>query len=223
MISIHPQLIPAFLVNSENEFTERLRAVEHVSPLVQIDIMDGTLVAPRSWADAETISRLSPVMEYELHLMVNEPRPIIEAWHAKVPGLRRTIWHVEAPLDHTLLLSHCKERGIEAGLAISPQTNLDAITSFLPLMDELLILGVRPGASGQALIESTLHKATEAHRQFPDLTLGFDGGVSLQTTERILATGVQRLYAASAIFHAPKPAQAITEFQKLIESTRAHI
>jgi ribulose-phosphate 3-epimerase len=121
-------------------------------------------------------------------------------------------------MNHAALLAACKQNGLEVGLAVAPNTGLHLIELFHHDLDELLILGVQPGYSGQSLIASTLDKAREAAQHFSNMTIGFDGGVSPTTAAEILTTGVKRLYTASALFDTEHPKETLKKFQTLIQS-----
>ncbi|QQR61120.1 hypothetical protein IPH19_01490 [Candidatus Uhrbacteria bacterium] len=202
---MNTEIIPAILVQDEQTFIERLRMVEGLVTSVQIDCMDGHFVANRSWYEAGSIDT---TLGIELHLMVSDPRLTIQAWR-RVPQLERAIWHIEIPMDHTAAIEDCRELGIECGLAISPETPVEKLLPYLERIDEVLVLGVTPGWSGQKLIASTIEKISAVKHINPAIFVGFDGGVTLDNLKSIAEAGADRINLASALFKTPDPRETL--------------
>ena len=205
-------IIPAILVKDEADFVEKLRIVEALAPIVQVDVMDGKFVPNVTWCDLAALKTLQTKTTYELHLMVEDPEPLIRE-AIMVPNVARIVWHVESMGDHRELLSLCRSYSKEGGLAISPDTPADNLKPYDGRMDEVLILGVKPGFSGQAIIPSTIGKARELHTLFPTVPLAFDGGVTADAIPALREAGVTRFCVASAIFDAKDPEAAFDLLQ----------
>lgn len=203
-----PELIPALLCENETSFRDQLTLVEQEVSWVQIDILDGTLYPNQSWADPNVMSAWDIRPSLELHIMVQDPERIIEQWKNSL-NFKRAIWHVEANIDHAALIQKVRDMGHEVGLAIAPSTSPDALTPYLESIDRVLILGVEPGWSGQALIPETLEKVHVLKTRSPRSMIEFDGGVTDETLEKIIQTGVQSICAASLIFKHPPVTERI--------------
>lgn len=201
------QIIPAILAKTEDEFRSKLAAIEGAAPLVQIDVMDGAFVPNESWFDPTVVKSIKTYTKFELHLMVNDPKKILEAcidWTQLV----RVIWHVEAPVDQAELIAWAKGRGWQVGLAINPATPSSTIDPFAETLDEILVMGNAPGFSGKELMDEAVARAEEFHATWPPLAIGFDIGVNAKTIPRLVEAGVERLCAASSIFGTDDPKQA---------------
>lgn len=196
-----PEIIPALLIKDAETFRTRLKLVEGLVQTVQIDCMDGHFVDNRTWYDAEPTDT---TLEIELHLMVSDPVAVIRAWK-RIPQFVRAIWHVEIGVDHASIIKEYKTLGLEIGLALSPETSMERIAPYADAIDEVLILGVNPGWSGQALIPSTLEKADEIKHRWPGMLVGFDGGVTEANLKDVLRHPIDRLCIASAIFESADP------------------
>ncbi len=208
-----PELIPAILAKDAAAFRERLKISEGIARCIQIDCLDGHFVSNRTYHEA---APLDTTLEIELHLMVSDPLAVIRAWK-RVPQFVRALWHFEIPVDHQNIINECKALGIESGLAISPETPLERLEPFIEFLDEVLVLGVTPGWSGQAVIPSTITKAQEIKKRWPSIIVGFDGGITRALIPRLLEAGVDRICAASAIFADAHPRAAAQSLKKLIE------
>lgn len=200
-----PEIIPAILVPDQGTMIERMRLVEGLATAVQIDCMDGHFVNNRSYYQAESIDT---TLGIELHLMVRDPMSVIREWR-RIPQFMRAIWHVEIPVDHSSLIRECRGLGIECGLAISPETSVESVAGYLAEIDELLVLGVKPGWSGQTLIEAALKKPADAKRINPSIVTGFDGGVTQENLTSIIQAQTDRICIASTIFASSNPRETL--------------
>ncbi|MBP6945341.1 hypothetical protein KBD61_03385 [Patescibacteria group bacterium] len=211
-----PELIPALLCQDETSFHDRLKMVESEVPWVQVDILDGTLYANTSWADAHVISTWHINTSLELHLMVEDPAHIISTWNT-VTSFRRAIWHIEAKIDHTSLIQAVRNTGREVGLAIAPSTPLEKLTPYLADIDRVLILGVEPGWSGQPLIPTSLEHVRQLQKQTPHPTISFDGGVTEETLPGIIKAGAESICASSLIFNHPPIPERLQEIRAKLD------
>ncbi len=195
-------IVPALLCESAKEFEEKLRIVEGHTNLVQVDVLDGSMFGVTNWFDAVKVGAFSTDVKFELHLMVENPIPIIEAWKQHVPGLVRAIVHAEVSRPTGTLVDYIKEvLKLEAGMAVNPETPLSAIDQVMHLIDQLTIMGVHPGASGQSFIgDSIVKKIARARSHRSDLIIEMDGGLTDELIEPLTAAGADRLCAASLIF-----------------------
>ena len=215
-----PEIIPSILVESHQEFEKRLHLFENDCTTVHVDILDGSLFPAVSWFDAEAVGAMRTNVKFEIHLMAENPLPIIEAWKKEVPGLIRAIVHAEMHRPTGTVISHIKDLlKLEAGVAINPESPLEEIRAVMHEIDQLTIMGVRPGASGQTFLgESVLDKIRSVHAQHPTLPIEIDGGVRPELLGPLCKAGCTRLCAASMIFNANDPAQALLRAQTAIST-----
>jgi ribulose-phosphate 3-epimerase len=204
------EIIPAILAQDEETFRARLKIAEALAPCVQIDILDNTLYPFASWCEPAALKAIETKAKLELHLMVSNPK----RWLNELRGLqnlKRAIWHIEAHVDHAELILMCQDWGLEAGLAIAPKTPLADIEPFAEMVDEILVLGVEPGRSGQTLDPETIKRAKAIALSYPNAAVGFDGGVTRENAGALREAGITRLCAASSIFGAEDPKAAYEE------------
>lgn len=207
------ELIPSLLVQSHKEFEERLRLVDQKVKTVHIDILDGSIYPHVSWHDSQVVEDIVTPVQYEIHLMVENPLPIIAEWKARVPNLVRAIIQSELDRPVGLILEEIKQiHKLEAWLAINPESPIkDGLTTEANL-DGVLVMGVHPGASGQPiLLDLTVSKVRQLRGDFPTLPIACDGGVTQENAETLVKAGCNKLVVASAIFSAPNPTQALDE------------
>jgi ribulose-phosphate 3-epimerase len=217
-------IIPSLLVSTQEEFEQRLRLIENEVNTVQVDILDGSMFNGTSWFDPEVVGTWDTPVNFELHLMVENPLPIVEAWAKHVQGTVRAIIHAELdrPLGTLIEMIHqnCK---LEAGIALNPETPIDEIHHVIEHVDAILVMGVHPGSSGQGLGdtkcgiggEAILEKVQRIHDRYPEIILEADGGVNQETITEFIRHGCSKLSASSAIFNSENPVDSLHKLQEL--------
>lgn len=213
-----PQIVPAFLVESEQNFEQQLRQIENDCTLIQIDVLDGTLFPHISWFDAVTIGQHATNVEIELHLMVENPIPIIEAFQKNVPTFKRAIVSAEMHRPTGSVTAYVKDiLKLEVGVAINPETPMKEIEEVLHEIDQLTIMGVHPGSMGQPFAgEAILDKIRQARHHRPDLMIEVDGGVTEELIPKLIEAGVNRIISGSLIFKSPNPTQQLQRLNQLM-------
>lgn len=207
-------VVPAILAKSEKEFVRKLKQVEGAVPLVQVDVMDGAFVPNKTWFNAKRVERIETKTAFELHLMVNDPRRIMDAWRG-VKTLKRVIVHVESPARIGSIIRAAKKAKLELGLAISPGTPPSRVTRHLRSIDLVLVMGGRPGFSGKPLDSNTIDTVRAIRKKSKTIPIGFDIGVSAETIPTLVQAGVTNICAASAIFRAKNPRREIKRLQRI--------
>jgi len=217
-----PEIIPAILVDSKEEFIRRLRLVEKEVETVQVDVLDGSMFDATSWFDATVIGKIETPLKFELHLMIENPLPVIEEWNKYVPGFTRAIIHAEISRSLGAIINAVKVNlKKEVGIAINPATPLEAIDNHLHTLDEILIMGVEPGASGRNYVGSVAEeKLAQAAHHAPQITRGIDGAVTLERLPSLLKSGAERFCVGSAIFSNENPKEMLRNLQKLLSNTK---
>lgn len=215
------QIVPAFLVTSEKEFEEKLRLVENDCSLIQVDVLDGSLFPNISWFDPLAIGQMSTTVEMELHLMVENPIPIIEAWQKHVPTFKRAIVSAEMHRPDGAVTAHVKDMlSLEVGIAINPETPLKEVEEVLHEIDQLTVMGVHPGKSGQNFEgEYILNKISQAKHHRPELIVEMDGGATEELIPKLLEAGVDRIVCGSLIFGNGNPTQQLQRLNKIVDNT----
>jgi ribulose-phosphate 3-epimerase len=214
-------IVPAFLVQSEQEFIEKLKLVEQDCSLIQVDVLDGSLFPNTSWFDPIAIGQMSTSVEIELHLMVENPIPIIEAWQKHVPTFKRAIVSAEMHRPDGSVTAYVKDiLHLDVGVAIDPETPLKEIEEVLHEIDQLTVMGVHPGKSGQAFEgEYILDKIKQAKHHRPELVIEMDGGVTEELIPKLIEAGIDRIVCGSLIFKNEQPTKELQRLNQLVQKT----
>lgn len=226
------EIVPAILVQSEKEFKMNLHAVENDCSLVQIDILDGTLFKNITWNDAQKVGSIKTDVEIELHLMVENPIPIIQEWMQHVKTLKRVIVHAEMHRPIGSIVSNIKDiSDLEIAVAINPETPIGAIEEVIHSIDQLTIMSVHPGFQGQKFgdeqhvgsAESIFHKIEQAKNHKSDLIIEIDGGVTDELIKPLAQSGVNRICAGSLIFKNNEPTKKLIELTETLKTLNNHV
>jgi ribulose-phosphate 3-epimerase len=209
------RVVPAILTEDYRALERMVRQAELFTSWVQFDIMDGLFVPPQSVNSSE-IAAVKPDFEFDVHLMVRHPESYFESF--RLAGARRITMHFEACVHPRDWLMYVKKLGLEAGLAINPETPAEEITpSIAEQSDMLLLLSVHPGYYGKPFIPEVLDKLKELRREYPGMRIGMDGGIKAENITRVAAAGVDEICVGSAIFAAADPAEAFKRLNSLAE------
>ncbi len=213
-------ITPAILAKDEQSFRHYLQYAHQLpSGRWHVDILDGSLYDTHCWHDATTVGSVHDLPEIELHLMVRDPLPHILAWHRHVSSLCRVL--LDADMPHLeKMLRHIHALRLDASLVLNPATSPDVCAQFVADIDEVVVMGVSPGASGQAFLgEEVIAKIQRLRALFPSLAVAVDGGVHLENVSSLARAGVTRIVAASALWksHSPLDAHlALQEASKIV-------
>ena len=179
---------------------------------LHLDVMDGVFVPNISFGFPimEQVARQT-TLKLDAHLMIVDPDRYLERFVAL--GLHVLTVHYEACTHLHRTLTHIRELGALAGIAINPHTPVSLLESILPYTDLVLVMSVNPGFGGQSFIPNTLDKIralrTMAERLNPELIIEVDGGVNVQNAGALYDAGATALVAGNAVFKSPDPLQTI--------------
>ena len=188
------QIIPAILAITEEEYKQKLQKIENSGSFkngwVQIDLMDNKFVQNQS-IGIEVVAKYPTDLKVEAQLMVEYPSNWIdELVKVKVD---RIVFPVEDGENIRERLQHIKNHGIEAGLSLNPETQVDVVKPYLDNLDVILIMSVDPGFGGQEFKPEVISKIKELKELRPDLIVGVDGGVSSENVKQIVESGADYL------------------------------
>jgi len=196
-VAIFPSLISADLLNLHQE----IKTLEPYCQGFHIDVMDFHFVPNLTWGFAFIESIASATnLPLSIHLMVDEP----EAFARRLkPRQGDTItFHIEAVTK--IIIEYLNKSDAEVGIALKPSTSLEKIYPYLAHVDEVLLMSVEPGSSGQPFINESIARLKELNKYRDQKKLTFkivmDGGINAQNLPELIANGVDQVAIASAIF-----------------------
>ncbi len=221
------EIIPAVLPKSFKELKQTLGRLNGLVSLVQIDIADGNFVPNATWpytkehdehfealANQEEGLPFWEELDFEIDLMVAFPEEVLEQWLNV--GASRVVLHYESNENIADAIALAKDLELEVGLAIGHETELPKISKLIADVDFIQCMGIRKaGYQGQEFEQETISRVAVLRKEYPELSISVDGGVTLENALDLIAAGATRLVVGSAILTSSDISATIEEFQDL--------
>jgi ribulose-phosphate 3-epimerase len=189
----------------------QVQLVEPYADIIHVDIMDGHFVPPIALGTV-VVESLRPVTDRTLHghLMVEAPESFFD--ELREAGLDVVSFHVEAVPEPGPAIRKARDAGLGVGLTMNLETPVDRVFPYLEQIDDVMLMSIRPGWSGQHLNPEVYPRLeavrAEVDRSGRPVDVEIDGGVKLDNAERAVRAGATVLIAASGIFREHDPAEA---------------
>lgn len=202
-----PIKISASILNSDlsclGETAEKIagNGIEYL----HFDVMDGEFVENITYGSAIQKSvKARTTALIDTHLMVQDPARQIPLFAAA--GSDIITFHLESYGDPFDLIEQIHKLGVKAGVAIKPNTPVDAVLPCVSRADMILVMTVEPGYGGQGFIPETVEKVREIHdyatRLGYDIDIQVDGGINDKTAPLVKEAGANVLVAGTYLFNA---------------------
>ncbi|KAG8826693.1 RIBULOSE-phosphate 3-epimerase [Serendipita sp. 401] len=161
-----------------------------------------------------------PGIFMDCHMMVAEPEKWVDDVAKAGGGLY--CFHYEATKNPLALVQQIRDKGMKAGIALSPDTPSSVITDEVGnAVDMILVMTVHPGKGGQKFIEECVVKVSELRARFPNVNIEVDGGVGPKTVEVCAEAGSNVIVAGTAIFAAEDPEGVIQQLKASVDKAQA--
>ena len=187
---------------------------------LHLDVMDGHFVPNLSFGPPVLKAlKAHTSLPIDVHLMVSNPLAWVDPFQQA--GAASLAFHLESggpePSEgrsrgHQILRA-IHQGGLQAGLALHPDTPLWRLEPFLEAADFILVMTVIPGKGGQGLLPQALDRVAAVRalreQQGHSFNIQVDGGVTPQNAPRLWEAGADVLIAGTAILGAPDYRQAV--------------
>jgi ribulose-phosphate 3-epimerase len=201
-----------------------VKAVEGSADIIHIDIMDGHFVPPIALGTV-VVASLRPCTDLTLHghLMVDAPESFFE--ELAEAGLDVVSFHHEAVGDPEPAVAKARAAGMRAGITLNLETPVEMVFPYLELVDDVMLMSIRPGWSGQDLNPEVYPRIETVRREVDrrglEIDVEIDGGVKVANAQRAFDAGATVLIAASGIYQAPDKAEAARELARIARGAKS--
>jgi transketolase len=220
---IAPSIIAGDMTNLEKEIK---RCDDGRADYIHLDVMDGQFV-PNTTFDHTKIKELRPLtlIPFDAHLMINEPVKHVKDYVDAGSDIITVHTEVCDESSFGEIQDILRSNQVSVGLAINPDTELpDWSKKFLPSLDQLIVMSVIPGKSGQKYIEASHEKTQKLVQILKENNFeGYieaDGGVTLDNVGECFVDGARAFVGGSAIIGQNDVRLVIREFRNRVLRSR---
>ena len=111
--------------------------------------------------------------------------------------------HIEVKKDYRALAAKVHEAGGLFGLAVNPETDVEAIKEYLGVLDTVTLMLVHPGAAGAKMVDGIMDKVAGMRRFLDtngreDILISVDGSVSKERANLMAGMGADIFVGGTA-------------------------
>lgn len=199
-------------------------ALEHGVDVIHFDVMDYHFVPNMTFGPMflKALHQRYPKAVFDVHLMVSPiTEQLVDDFIAA--GAAWISFHPEACVHVERMLSHIRDQGVKAGLALNPGSGIELLRYLWHVLDFVLVMTVNPGYGGQSLLPSCLTKVEDVRRMAAKesdhrILIEVDGGVKAQNIATVAESGARVFVVGSAFFGAKDKAQALADLRGALDA-----
>ena len=204
------ELAPSILSADFAHLAEQVHAAEEGGAAVlHVDVMDGHFVPNITIGPLVVRSlRKATKLPLDCHLMIEDPDKYIADFAEA--GADWISVHQEACVHLHRTLDCIRQHKCRAGVVLNPATPVETLSEVLDMVDYVLVMSVNPGFGAQKFIPGSLQKISRLTKLRAERNLNYrievDGGVALDTVQKVVRAGAEILVAGNAVFGKGDPA-----------------
>lgn len=208
------EIVPAIIAKDFEDYKSKVDLLRGETSWFHLDVVDGKFAPNVTWGDAEKISAHDPDAFLSVHLMVDAPESQILGWAKS--AARKIFFHHESTASHDEIIRICKENETDVGIALRPETSIDAVSPWSEEIDSVLVLAVDPGFYGSGFKEEAIQKVRDLRKLYPDLEIVLDGGMNVERAKSAVLAGANTIVSGSFIFNSEDPKKALRDLKNVV-------
>lgn len=175
---------------------------ENGADMLHIDVMDAHFV-PNLTFGPDFIKAMQAVttMPVDVHLMVDDPELIMSKFPVRKGDIVSP--HIEIDKDFRAMAEKVHAAGGLFGLAVNPETPVEAVKPYLDILETVTLMLVHPGAAGAKMVDGIMDKVAEMRRFLnangrEDILISVDGSVSKERANLMAGMGADIFVGGTA-------------------------
>ncbi len=197
------------------EYLEYTKKVQEFADFLHLDVCDGKYNSSTCFLPqyAKQINDFSTI-PLDCHLMTKSPLKYAKKYiKAGVNIVTAQLEAFETKKDIEEYIEYVKTHNTLVGLAVEPKTDIKRILPYISVLDVVLVMSVKTGASGQKFDNTVLSKIEFLKTYKTNLNYNFkievDGGITDKTASLVKQAGADIVVIGSYIFNAQNKKEAI--------------
>ena len=196
-----------------------VKQIEQVADFLHCDICDGEYNQTKCFSAeiAKEINKMT-TLPLDCHLMtknaIQQAKKYIECGANIISAQIESFDGQDQILKY---IDDVKNKKTMVGLAIEPETEIEAILPYLDKIDVVLVMSVKTGASGQKFNQSVLSKIEHLSKlkkqQKYNFLIEVDGGIDDQTIKLVKELGVDIVVSGNYIYNSTARERDINLFK----------
>jgi ribulose-phosphate 3-epimerase len=169
---------------------------------LHVDVMDAHFVPNLTFGpDFIKAMHARTTQPLDIHFMVTDPELVMSRFELR-PGDCLTA-HVELDRGFEELSRKVRSQGCMFGLAVNPETPVEALERHIGLFDTVTLMLVHPGYAGAKMVEGIMEKVAETRKWLDskglaDVMISVDGSVSAERAAYMATAGAQIFVGGTA-------------------------
>ena len=206
-------ITPTITTDDPHVYREQMESIKTFADGVHIDFSGGVFT-PKALLPIEDAWRDDDLITH-LHVMHKDALEVVEDLISLEADL--VILHLESE-NVKEALERLSENGTRAGVALLQETSVADLQDLEAddLFEHVLVFGGNLGYQGGSADLDQLTKVKELKAAYPDVEIGWDGGVNDTNVKEIADAGVDVINVGGYLKNAEDPKKAYTKLTSLL-------
>jgi ribulose-phosphate 3-epimerase len=205
------EVVPAINAKTFEEILHKIKILKDYTNHFHLDVATKESTNYETWHKASELKLLPKELKIDLHLMTSLKPLDINQWSDEV--VISFILHPEYSINFDGLLKQTKKLKKKIYIAWSPGVEEEIIKKYLSYVDGILVLGVKPGKSGQEMVEDTIERLIWCQKNKKEKQkIMIDGGVKRDNFLKI-KNFADIIVIGSGIYNEENPLEAYFWFK----------